>query len=190
MIKQATLDLLDSELRNETSNFKSLSYTNRLKLFTFGLRIDPLRSQEYFDRISANDLKWNEPIKYSSKPNLDNIIKDNEVGIYLFVVEPEKLILNMPKYVLYVGISGANDSQRPLRERLKDYFYYEKIKKRTNIHQMLGLYYENIYIYYAYFDNINKNIEDVETALHEFFSPHFARKAFELETRKAANAWQ
>jgi hypothetical protein len=188
MMKQATLDILDSELRRDYQRYQSMNYDDKYKLFSHHIYIDPLKSQTYYTDIVNHNLSWLGPIKYCSLPNLDNIITEDKSGIYFFVVKPDLLILEMPQFVVYVGISGANQSFRPLRERLKDYFYFDKIKKRSNIHKMLQLYYENIYIYYAYFNN-NVNVSDIETALHEYFSPHFAKSAFDVETRNAVSAW-
>lgn len=186
---QATLDLFDSELRNSTNHYIQMNNDDRLKLLKFDIRIDPIHSDKYFNKINNCNLEFKDPIKLSEKPDLSQI-SDDLCGIYLFVVQPTNLILNMPKYVLYIGISGANNSNRSLKKRLSDYLNINTVSKRNNIHKMMQLFYDHLYIYYAYFGNdSNFSINDIEIAFHEYFSPHFAKAAFEVNTKKSNSAW-
>lgn len=189
MIKQKTLDLLDSELRDKNNKYLKYDYEDRFKIFSHDWRIDPDWSEKKYTAINKYGLKWSKPFKYSKHPDLDKIIKSNDSGIYIFFVAPPQLILNMPQYVIYVGISGEGGSGRPLKDRLKDYFYFSKIKLRKGIHKALQLYYEHTYFAFALYNGNYKDLEDLETLLHEYFSPKWSSRDYEPETKAAKSSW-
>lgn len=187
MITQATLDLLDADLRAKATHYKDLPFDDRQKLFTHPIRIDPYRSEEKYPKIPK--LKWSKKYKFSDHPNFERIITSKQIGIYVMYIRPPNLINDMPQFVMYVGISGENGSGRPLRERLMDYFQISKLKIRTNVHKMLQLYYEHVYIKYALYNGKYSNLESIEMALHEFYYPKFGKRDFEPDTAKAHSAW-
>ena len=191
MIKQRTLDLLDSDLRKHETKYKNMDYDDRFKIFSHEIRIDPYWSTKKFIEISKYNIQWNSPLKYSDFPNLDTIIKDNDIGLYMFYIKPNETICEMPKFVLYIGMSGENSSNRPVRERLKDHFNINNIKKRDHVHKMFQLYYDYIYFIYANYDNKYSlgSIEKLEILLHEYFSPKFAKRDFEPPTKAARKSW-
>ncbi len=187
MIQQKTFDILDSELRRSYNKYLNYSYDDRYKLLTHEWRIDPYWSGTKFKEISRYNLSWSPPYKYSAQPNIDSIISTSDTGIYIFFVRPPDVILDMPKYVIYVGISGERGSSRPLKERLNDYYYISKLRLRKGIHKALQLYYEEAYFSFAFYNGAD--IETLETLLHEYFSPKWASRDYEPPTKAAKSAW-
>ncbi len=187
MITQATLDLLDADIRNDVARYNSYPFKDRHKLYSHSIRIDPFWSNSKTAEIKP--LIWSEYYKYSEHPNFEKIIKTNDIGIYIMYVRPEHLLLEMPQHVMYVGISGEHGSARPLKERLMDYFLISKIKLRNNIHMMLQLYYDHVYIRYALFKGKYQDLEKLESTLHEFYYPKFGKRDFEPDTKAAQSAW-
>lgn len=187
MIKQATLDLLDADLRSHVSRYKSYPYNDRYKLFSHFIKVDPDWSDKKYSQITG--FNWSQPFRFADHPNFEQIINSNLIGIYVMYVRPANLLLDMPQHVMYVGISGEKGSARPLQDRLMDYFYIEKIKLRENIHQFLQLYYEHVYIRYSLFSGSYQDLEELEKVLHEYFFPRFGKRDFEPETKAAQSAW-
>src|SRR5438034_1347998 len=116
MIKQATLDLLDADLRKDVERYNKYPFKDRHKIFSHSIRIDPFWSNKKFSHITT--LTWSDHFKFSEHPNFEKIIKSDDIGVYIMYVRPTELILDMPQYVMYVGISGEDGSARPLKERL------------------------------------------------------------------------
>jgi hypothetical protein len=197
-MNQATLDLLDASLRNDHLRYESSRYDDRVLFFTrHNIRIDPVWSERKYEELKKFNryLEWR-TIKYfdivdptRTEVGLDKIIDNNSKGVYIFYVMPKDTIQDMPKHVMYVGISGVRGSERSLRDRLKDYFYISKIKKRTNIHKFLQLYYKNVYIDYSFFNGEYNDLEKIEELLHEFFQPIYSIRDYEPETKEAKKAW-
>lgn len=142
MITQATLDLLDASLRTEEQRYRSYPYKDRYKLFNHWIRIDPDWSDQKFAQIPPS-ISWSQPYKFADHPNFEQLITSEDIGIYLMFVRPTNMLDDMPQQVMYVGISGERGSERPLKERLMDYFYLSKMPLRSNIETMLQLYYSN-----------------------------------------------
>jgi len=182
-LQQATLDLLDAELRKKSSEFRNYPDDVRFKFYRMEFLIDPLNWEKFYPRSSRYNYNWKE-FKFSDLPNLDRLIKSDDPGVYIFYIKPPALINDLPKFVLYVGISN-----RPLKERLKDYFNLSKIKKRENIHKMLQLYYDHIYVCYSVLSIGSTELSKLEKALHGFFYPIEARRDFPAELKKAQKAW-
>lgn len=187
MIKQATLDLLDADLRKDVRRYNRYPFKDRHKIFSHTVRIDPYWSNKKFRQLRA--LSWSNDFKFSDHPNFEQIINSNDIGIYIMYVRPKNLVMEMPRHVMYVGISGEHGSARPLKERLMDYFYISEIKLRENIHTMLQLYYDHVYIRYALFNGTFQALEELETSLHEFYYPKFGKRDFEPETKASHSAW-
>lgn len=191
-IQQKTLDLLDADLRGHAERYYSLPYDDRYAFFSHkskNLRIDPNWSSQKFPETEQFNFDWQE-VKYSDHPDFDTLLRNDErIGIYIFWVKPPNTILDMPKYVMYVGISGERGSNRALKDRLKEYFYINKLKLRKNVHKMLQLYYEYTYISFSLLENNYEEIERLEVCLHEFFSPLYNTRDFEPPTKAARSAW-
>jgi hypothetical protein len=189
-MKQRTLDILDSSLRDGQKEFTDLPDHYRFATSTRkNPRIDPKLSEEAFLDYDSTKFKWSTPVKFADKPDFNSIIIDNKIGIYLMYVQPLNTILEMPRYLMYVGISGEKGSARPLKERLQDYLNIGQLKKRTSVHQFIQMYYENVYIVYSLYDGDYKELEEVEQTLHEFFYPLYADREFKPRTKQNRKSW-
>lgn len=192
MIKQKTFDLLDAQLRTENEFYNKLDFDKRQVFYTHKTyRVDPWWANQKYNELKDETFNWSIPIKYSELKDFNNIIFSEDIGIYLFIVSPTNLIYNLPQTVLYVGISGDKDSNRPLKDRLNDYYQISKIEKRENIHKIIQLYYDNLYIVYTlYKDGDYKDLLKIETALTEFFSAPYSDAAYEPQTKKSRSTWK
>lgn len=192
MVRTTTLDIIDADLQKNYKKYLGMDYDIRLKLFTHDIRIDPCHSERKYKKIKTymRMLKWKE-FKYSDacRNNLPSDLKSKQIGIYFLTVKPEHTILDLPCFVLYVGISGEGGSGRSLGERLSDYLRLSSVKKRENIHKVLQLYYEEAYVNYSFFAGTSKQLETLENLLHEYFNPKFALRDFDPATKKARKAW-
>lgn len=187
-MKQATLDLLDVELRKESSRFKNYPFNVRFKLYRKEFLLDPANWEKYYPQVNKYTYDWKE-LKFSELQNLDDIIDSEEPGIYFFCVKPPIMVYDLPIFVLYVGISNERDSNRPLKDRLKDYFYLNEIKKRKNVHIMLQMFYEHIYVVYSLLNLESSELRELEKALHGFYYPVQDRRDFPSEFKEAQKAW-
>ncbi len=187
-MKQATLDLLDSELRKGNLKFQNYPFEDRFGLYRKSFLLDPSNWEKYYPQIKKYQFHWKE-FKYAKMQNINSLINSDKPGIYFFCVKPPELLYNLPNYVLYVGISNERDSNRSLQERLKDYFYFSIIKKRNNIHRMLQMFYDHIYVVYSLLDLKSESLREIEQALHAFYYPPENRRDFPVEFKEAQKAW-
>jgi hypothetical protein len=185
-----TLDVLDSYITEEHSDWLSPKFKIRKRNYTESLLLDPINWEKYYKEIESHGLVWNE-FKYNQIKNLndiDSIINDNKTGFYMFVIKPNNLIYDLPKNVLYIGMSGENNSERPLKDRIKDYYNLEKIKKRNAVIRMIEKYYHNIYVAFSLIDKPTYVLKEIESSLIGFFYPIVNKDDFpgELKPDKKA----
>jgi hypothetical protein len=189
-MRQRTLDILDKDLSDKNNYYLSLPDEVRFRFLREEFLLDRTYWDKYFPLINRYSYNWEE-FKYSSinTPNaIDTLISTNDIGLYIFYVRSENLFLDMPKYVFYVGISGEKGSNRPLKDRLKDYFNIGNIKKRKKVHRMLAMYHSSVYIKFSLMSINHSQLEELEENLHGFFSPICNDRDFPIEmknTRKA-----
>lgn len=173
MVKAKTFDLLDSHFNSELTNFYSIPDKDRWDNTRVEFHLDAQYWSEYYKLISSYKFDWKE-FKFSDNPDLNALIPSDDIGIYLFIVKSHNLIYDLPKYVFYVGISGEDDSDRPLKERLNDYFNLGNIKKRSKLERLMNRYYKNLYVVFNVFDKSDINsaqLMELEENLHGFFLP-------------------
>lgn len=192
MIKQKTFDLLDAHLRTENDFYNKLDYDKRQVFYTHKTyRVDPWWANQKYKELKRETFNWSAPIKYSDLKDFNNHISTDDIGIYLFIVSPKNLIFNLPQTVLYVGISGDKGKKRPLKDRLNDYYQISKLEKRENIHKLIQLYYDDLYVVYTFYKGGDyKELLQLETALTEFFSAPYSDAAYEPSTKKSRSLWK
>lgn len=190
-MKQSTLDILDSELRRGFTRYSAMPVIDRIKFYKREFLCDPTDWPRLYTTISQHTLNWQEFRFRDAVANndLDTRMPSTHPGLYIFYVRPENLIYRFPQLALYVGISNATGSRRALRDRLKDYMNLERVMKRQNVHQMLQLYYENVWVAFCYLSLSAAQMRDLETHIHDFLGPPFGRSAYSLAVRAAQNAW-
>lgn len=185
-----TLDVLDSYLHTEHNRWADPEIKIRIRNYTEEIVLDPINWNKYYSEIVPFGLVWTE-FKYDEIDTLNKIdekLLESTTGFYMFVLKPNNPIYDMPKNVLYVGMSGENDSRRPLKDRLKDYFDIQKIKKRSAVIRMLEKYYPNIYVAFTYCDQSTAVLKQIESSLIGFFYPIVNKDDFpgELKPEKKA----
>ncbi|WP_298487001.1 hypothetical protein [uncultured Maribacter sp.] len=190
MVTTKTLDILDAEYTTIVKKYKELEDNLRYKNSEETFILDPIYWEKYQNEIDALNcvLDWKE-FKFDSKPNLETLIPTNEIGIYMFTVKPNNLIYDFPKYVIYVGISGEKGSNRPLKERLNDYFNFNEIKKRKKLHRLLSKYFKNTHVAYSTVNITWQNLEKLEKAFHGFFLPIGNSRDFPVDIKTIKDAF-
>lgn len=174
-MKKLTLDILDS-INPEYTDYQSISpLLVRQNAYKSEFSVNNQAWDEYFNMIKGIVFSWHE-IKYEDVVN-KNIIIDatvpDSIGIYLFIVRPTELINQLPKFVYYVGIAGANNKGRTLKNRLKDYFNESNVKKRDAIRILIHKHYKNLFISYSEVTlSAGQTLEKIETALIGYFGTH------------------
>lgn len=182
-MKRTTLDILDS-INPKYTEYQNISpITARYNEFTSQFSLNKQAWEDYYTTIDKVTFNWLE-IKYEDVVNksisIDTTVPNN-IGIYLFVVRPIKMINEMPKFVYYVGIAGAGGGTRTLRERLKDYFKESKLKKRDRIQIMVHKHYKNLFINYSELSlPTGMTLEDIEKALIGYFGTHLLANADDI----------
>lgn len=122
-ITAATFDLLDPSTPGSYANYQNDSDEKRWPHYRAEFCTDPVLWKRHEPPAWAFSMTWAE-FKYADATNsakLNQLITSNDPGLYVFYIKPHQLIHHFPQFALYVGISNEGDSQRPLRDRLKDY---------------------------------------------------------------------
>jgi hypothetical protein len=187
MAKQTkkTFDVLDAGISDKYNAYIASLPEMRERFFTESFWLDAPNWEKYHAQLAAINFNWKE-FKYSEitvTNQIENIITTDETGIYMLFVKPINQIYDMPKFVLYVGIAGENNKSRPVRERLKDYFNFNSIKKRDAIIRLLQKYYKNTYIAYSLLNANTTELKRIETALLGYFYPKPNKDDFPLELK-------
>lgn len=175
-MRKLTLDILDA-IQPEYDKFQKIEPFNaRLNEYTSQFAVNNQSWEEYHSELTSVTFDWKE-IKYSDvvekKIDIKKVLPNN-VGVYCFIVRPINLINDLPRFVYYVGIAGANGSERPLSERINDYFAKSKLKKRDAVMMLIFKYYRNVYINYSELPTLpsGMTLETIETSLIGYFGTH------------------
>lgn len=190
-MKQRTLDILDAELRVGFTHYSESPPVDRIKFYRREFLCDPTDWTRLYTLISKHTFNWQEFRFRDAVANndLDTRIPSTDPGLYIFYVRPENLLYRFPQLALYVGISNATGSRRPLRERLRDYMNLERVLKRQNVHQMLQLYYDHVWVTFSLLSLPPAQMRALETHIHDFLGPPFSKAAYSIGVRAAQNAW-
>lgn len=190
-MRQNTLDILDSELRAGYKRYSSATAIDQQLFFSRNIQVDPVQWEKLKAYFSSHHFQWAD-FRYCEvvdHNDLDGRIQSDSPGLYIFSAKPEVLVAGFPSFALYAGISNDHNSNRPLRERLKDYFRLNTVKKRRNVHQMLQLYYPNIWVSYTLLNWSTLQLKELEANLHEYLGVPFGTQAYTPESKSAHNAW-
>ena len=186
----ATFDVLDKELTRDVGDFLKIDDEYRWDNASVTFHLDQSYWEQFYAKVNKyiNKMNWVE-LKYSAHHDLKTTIKSDDIGIYMFIIRPQNMILALPQFVMYVGISGEGDSKRPLRERLNDYFNINNIKKRKKLHSMLKKYYQNTWIVYSLINKITSaELEQLEEDFHGFFVPPANERDFPVKMKEIIKA--
>lgn len=188
---QRTLDLIDADLRQGHDRYLGYPPQDRWQLYKRSIQADPTRWAEFDAYFSGQQLVWQE-FRYGDAVAANDIetrIQSDSPGLYIFFIRPNTLISGFSRLPLYIGISGDRDSERPLKERLVEYFRLSTVAKRNNVHQMLQMYYPHTWVSYTLLDWDTAQLKELETRLHEYLGIEFATQAYTPETKAARSAF-
>ncbi len=192
MKKPSTFDIIDTYLQEEYRQVNTGRPQHVFNSYKKNLIINPAYWDKYFELVKNYKFDWQE-FKYqevaSNKTSFKDAVTSDSKGIYLFVIKAANLIVDCPKYVIYVGIAGEGKSLRTLRDRLKDYFNLDAIKKRKRIHSYLCEYYEHTYVMYAPLNISSRELAEIEKNFHGFFCPPAAERDYPMEIKELKKAW-
>ena len=76
-----------------------------------------------------------------------------------------------------------------MNQRLKDYYNLGAIKKRQNVHQMLQLYYDYVWVAFSLLSISSKKMVKLEEYIHDYLGPPFGRIGYSIEVKKSRKAW-
>ena len=191
--KPATFDPLDAPLWEGHEYYHSLADAVRARSYQHLFWVDPKHWVKHKPPEWVFDLKW-EYYRYSdvdTPEKLRTIVTEDVPGIYIFSVRPEFPVCDFPHFALYVGISNAYNSGRIIRERLEDYLptRVTTIKKRSKVHRMVCLYFDDLWVHYAYVDKPSTTLMKLEKTLHGYLAPPVADEAYPIDMKKFKPAW-
>lgn len=160
--------------------------TVEIAKFTVKFNLSPERLQS--DEFGVDVLDWSH-IPYGSNA-LEQVPNDKR-GVYAFVACHENGILPPNKYVMYIGIAGRK-SDRPLRDRYRDYLNVKSVIKRPKIARMIGTWHSVLQFYFAAVEDTidSDTLEAIEEALNSALMPPFSQGDFDVELKKKRIAFQ
>lgn len=188
-MRKKTLDLLDAHFTDERLEYNKLGVNFKFAYSEETFVINPSYWETYYQKVKHVKFSWNE-VKYDSKPDVSKLIVSNAPGVYMFYIRPDVGIWDLPKFVLYIGISGATKALNPLKRRLASYFREDEIKKRDALHRLLGKYYNHTYLAYSLLPKLStKEILEIETNLLGFYYPIANKEDFPVEIKPPRKAF-
>jgi len=190
---KATFDPFDAPLGDAYDYYQKLSDDLRFSTYRREFSIDPQNWKQHRPPNWVFALNWKE-YRYADiqkREDLESLIPEDKPGIYVFYARPDTLVHRFPQFAFYVGISNERNTQRPLRDRLKEYVpaALRSIKKRKNVHRMLQMYYGQIWVAFALTSAKSAELRKVEKKLHGFVHPCFARRDFPTRIKQQQQAY-
>ena len=118
------------------------------------------------------------------------MVPDDKRGIYAFAVCQHNDVLPPHGYVLYIGIAGR-DSDRPLRDRYRDYLNGKKIMKRKKIAFMIGNWHKVLRFFYAPVDDdlSSEDLQKLERQLNTALLPPYSNRDMDADVRGKRRAF-
>jgi len=192
-IPAATFDILDAMIPDAFAAWQAYPDAVRFKSYREEFSTDPVLWTRHKPPAWAFSLQWDE-FRYadiSSPSALDAIITSKDPGLYIFYIRPEALINGFPNFALYIGISNESGSNRPLRDRLKDYLpgKISVLAKRTQIDCMIRRYYGVLRVAYSLISRSSADLEALEQKLHGFIYPRYDRRDWPVDIKTQQKAF-
>ena len=133
-------------------------------------------------------LAW-DSIRYG--PDELERVPNDKRGVYAFAVCQPSDVLPPHGYILYIGIAGRK-SNRPLRQRYRDYLNAKKVIKRERIARMIGTWHETLRFYFAPVDDdfSSEQLTLLERQLNTALIPPFSEGDLEAGTRRKRRAFR
>lgn len=134
-------------------------------------------------------LTW-DYVSYGDGDEVDRVPADRR-GVYAFAVCQNNNVLPPHSYILYIGIAGR-DSERPLRDRYRDYLNEKKVMKRSHIARMIGTWHRVLRFYFAPVgdDVSSEDLKTLEQQLNTALMPPFSERDLEAEIKHIRRAFR
>ena len=134
-----------------------------------------------------SQLRW-ESIKFGSE-EIDKV-PDDRRGVYAFAIKIDSTVLPPHGYILYIGMAGRN-SDRPLRERYRDYLSPKKVRKRGRITRAMNWRRVLRFMFAAVDNSVStQEIETLERQLNTALIPPYSERDMEADLREKRAAWR
>ena len=134
-----------------------------------------------------SQLHWNS-IQFGGD-DIDKVPADRR-GVYAFAIRTDSSVLPPHSYILYIGMAGRN-SDRPLRERYRDYLSPTKVSTRGRITRVMN-WRPVLQFMFAAVDNSvpTEDIEALERQLNTALIPPYSERDMEADVRRKRAAWR
>lgn len=149
--------------------------------YTFECRLNP----KALTSLKKPQMHW-KSIKY--RTGNKSAIPNNQPGIYAFAIKHTNNTLPENCYILYIGIAGAKNNNRSLRDRYNDYLSTSKIKGRSNVCRMISTWHSVLHFFFAPVANLNDRIA-LEKEMNDALRPFFSIQDYSARVRRARSAF-
>lgn len=191
--KPITFDPIDAPLWEAYQYYQSLPDDVRAESYTHAFWLDPTNWQRHRPPDWVFLLEWKSfpYTELDDSARLKTTVSEPRAGVYIFSVAPGQLITGFPQFALYVGISNEKNSNRSLRDRLSDYSprRISQIRKRKSIHKLLRLYFEHVWVHFAYVDKPSEELTIAERELHGYLAPPVAERDYPVDMKPYKRAF-
>ena len=164
-----------NEANREVGNFR----------LNFTLSPNKMRRDDY----DLEALTW-DSIHFGDDAEIEKIPNDKRDIYALTICHPGK-VMPLHGYVIYIGIAGRR-SDRPLRERYKDYLNEKRVQKeRPHLAYAIGTWQDVLRFYFAPVDDefSSGNLEELEKKINTALMPPYSFGDLEADTKHKQKAF-
>lgn len=164
-----------NEANREVGNFR----------LNFTLSPNKMRRDDY----DLEALTW-DSIHFGDDAEIEKIPNDKR-GIYALTICHPGKVMPLHGYVIYIDIAGRR-SDRPLRERYKDYLNEKRVQKeRPHLAYAIGTWQDVLRFYFAPVDDefSSGNLEELEKKINTALMPPYSFGDLEADTKHKQKAF-
>ena len=151
----------------------------------FILSPDKMRRDDY----DIDELTW-DSIQFGDDAEIEKIPNDKR-GVYALIICQPSKVLPPHGYVIYIGIAGRR-SDRPLRERYRDYLNEKRVQKeRPHLAYAIGTWQNVLRFYFAPVDDgfSSEDLEKLEEQINTALMPPYSFSDLEADTKRKKKAF-
>ena len=141
------------------------------------------------DDYVTNELNW-DCIHFGDADEIERV-PDDKRGIYALTICHPSKVLPLHGYVIYIGIAGRR-SNRPLRDRYKDYLNEKHIQKhRPHLAYAIGTWQDVLRFCFAPVDEgfSSEDLEKLEEQMNTALMPPYSLRDLEADTKQKKKAF-
>ena len=139
------------------------------------------------EHFAISRLEWS-AIRFG-KQDIEKVPNDKR-GVYGFAIRVNSDILPPHGYILYIGIAGRN-SDRPLRERYKEYLRPKQVIRRGGITRVMNWRAVLQFIFAPVDDTVTTDdLQELETQINTALIPPFSEQDMDADIRQQRRAWR